>query len=123
MEGNYWEETAPCAGFTVHDDCPWRFEEMMLVSYTPIECNNNPELSCDQLVSYLRFHNKLEKQEEAQMQFYTTVFTCIVLSIASLTVSGDIEIIVIHPIKKIVDIIQRLAEGPLKKPEPPKHDQ
>jgi len=39
------------------------------------------------------------------MQFYTTVFTCIVLSIASLTVSGDIEIIVIQPIKKIVDII------------------
>ena len=53
------------------------------------------------------------------MQFATTVFTCIVLSIASLTVSGDIEVIVIHPIKKIMDIIQRLAEGPLKKPEPP----
>jgi hypothetical protein len=54
------------------------------------------------------------------MQFFTTVFTCIVLSIASLTVSGDIEIIVIQPIKKIVDIIQRLAEGPLKRPELPK---
>jgi len=39
------------------------------------------------------------------------------LTIASLTFSRDIEMIVITPIKKIVDIIQRLAEGPLKKPE------
>ena len=50
------------------------------------------------------------------------MFTCIVLSIASITVSGDIEEIVIVPIKKIVDIIQRLAEGPLRKPEPTKLD-
>jgi hypothetical protein len=45
-----------------------------------------------------------------------------VLTIASLTFSSDIESIVIIPIKKIVDIIQRLAEGPLKKPEQPKSD-
>jgi hypothetical protein len=44
-------------------------------------------------------------KEEAAYQFYTTVFTCVVLSFASITVAGDIEIIVIHPIKKIVDII------------------
>jgi hypothetical protein len=31
--------------------------------------------------------------------------------------------IVILPIKKIVDIIQRLAEGPLKKPEQTKVDE
>jgi len=78
---------------------------MILISFTPRECLEDPSLSCDQLVSYLRFHNKNEKQEEAKMQFFTTVFTCIVLSIASLTVSGDIEVIVIQPIKKIVDII------------------
>ena len=31
----------------------------------------------------------------------------------------DTEIIVINPIKKVVEIIQKLAENPLKKPEPP----
>jgi hypothetical protein len=45
-----------------------------------------------------------------------------VLVIASLTFSRDIDLIVILPIKKIVDIIQRLAEGPLKKPEQAKND-
>jgi len=68
---------------------------MILISFTPKQCLENPNLSCEQLVSYLRFQNKLEKKEEAKMQFFTTVFTCIVLSIASLTVSGDIEVIVI----------------------------
>lgn len=91
----YWEEAEDCAGFEVSDDCPWRFEEMIIVSFTPKQCFEDPTLGCDQLVSYLRFQNKLEKMEEAKMQFYTTVFTCIVLSIASLTVSRDIEIIVI----------------------------
>ena len=42
--------------------------------------------------------------------------------VACLTFQNDIELIVIIPIKKIVDIIQRLAEGPLKKPEQPKGD-
>jgi hypothetical protein len=45
------------------------------------------------------------------------MFTCLVLTVASLTFANDIEYIVILPIKKIVNIIQRLAEGPLKKPE------
>ena len=103
--GNYWEETEPCAGFVVSDSCPWRYEEMSLVSYTPKECLQDKALSCEQLVAYIRVHHKLEKQEEAMMQFCTTVFTCFVLACASLTVSGDIEVIVIHPIKKIVDII------------------
>ena len=31
----YWEETKDCAGFTVGDDCQWRYEEMSLISYTP----------------------------------------------------------------------------------------
>jgi len=53
----------------------------------------------------MRIQNKLEKKEEAMMQFYTTLFTCFVLCIASLTVSSDIEVIVIIPVKKIVDII------------------
>ena len=39
------------------------------------------------------------------------------LTIASLQYGNDIETIVVEPIKKIIDIIQRLADGPLKKPE------
>jgi len=103
--GDYWQETSPCAGFTVQDDCPWRYEEMSLISFTPQECRKNKEMSCEHLISYIRYQNQNEKQEEAMMQFFTTVFTCIVLSFASLTVSRDIEVIVIEPIKKIVDII------------------
>ena len=51
------------------------------------------------------------------------MFTCLVLTVASLTFANDIEYIVILPIKKIVNIIQRLAEGPLKKPEQVKYDE
>lgn len=95
---------------------------MELVRFTPVQCIEDPTLNCDKLVSYARFKVKLEAQEQAKLQFFTTIFTCGVLTIASLTFSSDIESIVIIPIKKIVDIIQRLAEGPLKKPEQPKAD-
>ena len=47
IEGNYWEETESCAGFEVKNDCPWRFEEMILVSFTPKECIENRLLSCN----------------------------------------------------------------------------
>jgi hypothetical protein len=43
-----------------------------------------------------------------------------VLSVATTSFNRDIDNIVVFPIKKIVDIIQRLAEGPLKKSDPPK---
>jgi hypothetical protein len=45
--GNYWEETEKCAGFKVSNDCPWRFQEMTLVSYTPSECLQDPKYSCE----------------------------------------------------------------------------
>ena len=75
------------------------------------------KLGCDQLVAYARFQVQLEKKQEAKLQFYTTIFTCIVIAAFCLTLASDIELIVVIPIKKIVDIIQRLAEGPLKKPD------
>jgi hypothetical protein len=34
-KGLYWEQTKECAGFIVSDDCPWRYEEMSLIGYTP----------------------------------------------------------------------------------------
>jgi hypothetical protein len=34
-EGAYWKQTDACAGLDVSDDCPFRYEEMELVTYTP----------------------------------------------------------------------------------------
>ena len=48
------------------------------------------------------------------MQFLTTIFTCIVLTVASLTFKNDTQIIVIKPISQMVEIIHKLAESPLK---------
>ena len=77
-------------------------------------------MACDQLIAYARYQHKLEKTNEALSTFETTIFTIIVLTIATMSFTRDIDQIVVFPIKKIVDIIQKLAEGPLKKPEPPK---
>jgi hypothetical protein len=37
-KGVFWKEHPDCGGFTVKDTCPWRYEEMLLVTYTPYEC-------------------------------------------------------------------------------------
>lgn len=39
------------------------------------------------------------------MQFFLTIFTCVVLAIASLQYGSDIDTIVVEPIKKIIDVI------------------
>ena len=31
----FWRQTDACSGFNVGPDCPWRFEEMTLVTFTP----------------------------------------------------------------------------------------
>lgn len=48
------------------------------------------------------------------------MFTMLLLSIAVIFFAIDINKIVVVPIKRVVGLIQRLAEGPLKKPEQPK---
>ena len=77
-------------------------------------------MACNELVAYARYQHKQEKTNEALSTFYTTIFTILVLTIATYGFTRNIDQIVVFPIKKIVDIIQKLAEGPLKKPEPPK---
>lgn len=86
-------------------ECIYRAEEMELIAFTPVECIKHENLHCDKLVSYARFQRKSQRQDEAQAQFIITLFTCIVLTAASLKFGSDIEEIVIIPIKKIVDII------------------
>jgi len=118
--GNYWEATDACSGFYVSEACPWRYEEMSLISYTPQECFNDDSLSCTDLVAYARYQHNTEQTKEAVSTFQITIFTITVLSVATMSFTRDIDNIVVYPIKKIVDIIQRLAEGPLKKSDPPK---
>lgn len=45
------------------------------------------------------------------------MFTMLLLSIAVMNFALGINKIVVIPIKKVVGLIQRLAESPLKKPE------
>ena len=47
------------------------------------------------------------------MEFATTIFTCFILTIASLIFANDTEVIVIVPITKMVGIIKTLADDPL----------
>ena len=46
-----------------------------------------------------------------------------VLAVAFIVFSHDTQVHVIIPIKKVVAIIQKLAESPLKKPEKPNHEE
>ena len=121
-EGEYfWEQNEGCAGFEVKDECIYRYEEMTLITYAPEVCKTDLT-GCEQLIAYARVAIKAETQETAAYQIATTLFTCFVLTVAFIMFSRDTEITVIIPIKKVVSIIQKLAESPLKKPELPKED-
>ena len=39
-DGAFWTQTDACAGFHVSSSCPYRYEEMVLTTFTPIECSN-----------------------------------------------------------------------------------
>lgn len=114
----YWSQSA-CSGFEIGDNCPWRFEEMSLVTFTPDVCVSGEVVGCEYLVAYARILRTANTKEEASLQLTTTLFTCVVLTVAFMVFSSDTEKIVIIPIKKVVEIIQTLAENPLKKPVQP----
>ena len=55
MEAPYhWEQSEFCSGFYISDDCPWRTEEMQLVTFRPKACETGEVKGCEQLVSYVR---------------------------------------------------------------------
>lgn len=37
----FWRQTDACAGPVVSDDCQWRYEEMTLVTFTPVICSDS----------------------------------------------------------------------------------
>jgi hypothetical protein len=51
------------------------------------------------------------------------MFTIVFLSCIFIVFNRDTENLVVKPIKKVVQIIIRLAENPLKKPEPPNEEE
>ena len=48
---------------------------MELISYIPLVCQNDTISGCEQLIAYARFDTKTISQEQASLQFYTTIFT------------------------------------------------
>ena len=101
----FWKEETECAGFYVGKDCKWRTEEMQLITFTPEQCLDKSRKGCEFLVGYARVSIRAAKEEQAILQFTTTIFTCIVLTALFLIFNDDTETIVIIPIKKVVDII------------------
>ena len=97
---------------------------MTLITYSPYRCNSEADRlkGCEELIAYARVAIDQEIKETAGYQIATTLFTCIVLTVAFIVFSRDTEVTVIIPIKKVVSIIQKLAENPLKKPEIPVED-
>ena len=115
----FWEQTDACAGFALPDDCPLRIEEMQLVTFTPEVCRNGELAGCEYLVAYARVEVTFASKESALWNISTTMFTICVLTVAFMVFSHDTKVIVIIPIKKVVNIILKLAESPLKKPTEP----
>ncbi len=101
----FWTQTHACAGAVVSDDCQWRYEEMSLVTFTPIICSESMIKGCEELVAYARINISYSSRMEAIFQFCTTIFTCCILAMAFIVFSNDTERIVIKPIQKIVEII------------------
>jgi len=119
----FWEQSETCSGFILSPDCIWRQTEMNLVTFQPDVCANKTLAGCENLIAYARIVNQVEVVQTAIFQIATTLFTCFVLAVAFIVFSHDTQVHVIIPIKKVVAIIQKLAENPLKKPETPTQDE
>ena len=47
QEPYFWEQSAECSGFEISDDCPWRPEEMTLVTFRPDACESGKVKGCE----------------------------------------------------------------------------
>ena len=87
----FWKQTDSCAGPTVSNDCIWRWEEMTLVTFTPLICTERQLQGCEQLVAYARINQSYGTRMKATFQFCTTIFTCFILAMAFIVFSNDTE--------------------------------
>ena len=46
-------------------DCPYRYEEMDIFEFIPIQCTDGETSGCSELTSYARFNARPEKIQEA----------------------------------------------------------
>ena len=56
-EPYFWEQIEECSGFEISKDCPWRPEEMSLVTFRPEACESGVIKGCEELVAYARIVN------------------------------------------------------------------
>ena len=91
--------------------------------YTPLECADGTVPMCKELVSYARIDIRPTLQQNAMLQFFTTIFTGLVIVAGALMFADDTQRIIIVPITKMVNIIKTLADDPLQKPDVPVIDE
>ena len=46
-EPYFWEQSEECSGFEISPDCPWRPEEMSLVTFRPDACESGKVKGCE----------------------------------------------------------------------------
>uniref|UniRef100_A0A0G4H167 Guanylate cyclase domain-containing protein n=1 Tax=Chromera velia CCMP2878 TaxID=1169474 RepID=A0A0G4H167_9ALVE len=109
-----WRQNPRCATLDPVD-CPYRDEELDLVSFTPPECLDRED--CDSVASYARFQVQLRVRESAMWSMAVTVFIIILLGTLSMLLSQDTQNLVIAPIEKMVNIVKQLADDPLRRPD------
>ena len=94
VEELFWQEDPHCAGYHVddRDDCKLRPKELEMLTYTPKSCidgTTEGDESCDRLISYTRLSIKIHVQEQAMLQFMTTIFTCFILGAGAIMFAND----------------------------------
>lgn len=110
----FWKQNEECAGFVISENhCEYRTKEMILVTYTPLECLSGEIENCEDLIAYARYNNQKAVRDEAFLQLQKTLFTCVLMSIGSIMFTNDTDYIIIAPITKMVSIIKQLADDPL----------
>lgn len=95
---------------------------MELYQYTPSECIKDESLGCKSLKAFARYMTRPANENENRQTFLTILFTCFIVTLVSFKFQDYITVGVEVPIKKIIDIIQKLADEPLKSPNLPDYD-
>jgi len=120
-----WNEFSACSlarDKTSTEVCPYRPEELELVSYVPTECLESIQqegigVGCQEAKAFARFTKAEKVRDAAQREMITTLCVCVLLGSMAVQIQNLTQTLVIAPIEKMVNIIKQLAEDPLKKPD------
>ncbi len=120
-KGYYWTQNEGCSGKKVSDsnNCKFRIEEMEIVSYTPDECSNGQITGCDDLVIYTRLDIRDSVRKKSLYKFLLIIFTTVLLFFSAVSVGNDTTSIVVKPIAKVVRVVKKITDNPLKRHNPP----